>query len=127
VQRGEAKAAALTDAMRARDAAALMIHRAEAELAKARERITVEAKAADIAVMRELDRRVELLEKVAADITPVLDEINTLARAIAAKLGPSCVITSIDWPESPADMASRARLAMGVPTVPAFGNSKGNT
>jgi hypothetical protein len=107
IQRGEARARDLADALRERDAAAMLVEPAQAALAKARDRVTAEEKAAKAALDREIGRRVELLEKAAAEISPYLEALGELAAALANTQGPGAILTSVTWPSSPAEDAQR--------------------
>lgn len=97
-QRGEVPASRLTEALRQRDAAALTIASAETALVKARERVVAEEKLATIAVQHEVNRRLEQLERIAAEWSPVATELNYMAGALVAMLHPGAVCTSVDWP-----------------------------
>jgi DNA repair exonuclease SbcCD ATPase subunit len=117
IHRGEVRSSELAEALRRRDAAALAIGPAERELAKARERVTIEEKNAAIAADREFVRRVEQLERVAAELGHVLAEFNELAAALAATRGPGAFLTAVDWPCSPRCAAERRAMMMS--TAPA--------
>lgn len=100
VQRGELKASALTDALRERDARARSILSCEASLAKARERLDLEQKTAAAAVQREIERRAEVLGRVAAELAPVLAELHTLSDQLARAANPLALggFVDVDWP-----------------------------
>jgi hypothetical protein len=100
IQRGDLRTDVLTNGLRARDAAALVIGPAEAALAKARERLPVEERAAKQALEREVHRRLEQLERTAAELAPVLTTLNELSRALALVLAPTAIggFPSVDWP-----------------------------
>ncbi len=101
IQAGRAPAKALPAAMTARDAAALLIAPAEQALARARAAIEPERKRAEQAVKAEFDRRASLLQRAVAEVAPVLEEINTLANALAGTLDIHGAIVALDWPDSP--------------------------
>jgi hypothetical protein len=101
IHRGEVKANALTEALRERDAAALLVQPATDTLAKVRERVPTEEKNAKLAVVREIERRSEQLDQVAKDIIPVLEELRELAQALARAQGPGWFAT-LDWTCPPA-------------------------
>ncbi len=111
ISRGEIKASALTDALRDRDASALLVAPVELALAAARDRIIVEERIAKSAVEREFVRRVELLEAAAAEVSPALVEINALSQALASAYGAGGILGSVEWPDSPSTMAQMRTLA----------------
>lgn len=112
VSRGEIKATALTEALRERDAAALLIPHAESTLTKARERVVAEEKTAQLAVDHEYGKRADQLERAAADLAPALTELAELAAALAATRGPG-VVLCIDWPCSPGCGANMRAIKYG--------------
>ncbi|MDQ3299968.1 MAG: hypothetical protein M3619_25595 [Myxococcota bacterium] len=107
IQRGETKASALSEALRERDAAALLVEPAEAALESARARVVVEEKSAARALEREVERRTDLLERAAADLRPVLDEIRQACTDLGRVLCPTSIGMVIDWPCSVACAVSR--------------------
>jgi chromosome segregation ATPase len=107
IRTGTARPRDLADSLVERDACALQIEPIQAALAKARDRVTAEEKAAKAAIDREIGRRVELLEKAAAEVSPYLDELAALAAALASTQGPGAILTSVTWPSSPAEDAQR--------------------
>jgi hypothetical protein len=110
IQAGRTAASDLVETMRKRDAAALMIRGAEQALTKATEQLLVEQKAAKLAVDRERDKRTERLERIAAEISPILGELRASAFALVRDLGPGA-IPSLSWPSSPADDAAQRAFA----------------
>ncbi|MEO9187543.1 MAG: hypothetical protein ABI467_28870 [Kofleriaceae bacterium] len=113
VQRGEVKASALADGMRQRDGAALLVGAADDAFGKARVRQATEEKAGKLAADREFSRRVAVLEKAAAELSPVLEELSDLAAALASTQGPG-VMLNVDWPASPADGVRLRGLLAGI-------------
>lgn len=114
ITRGEVKASALTDALRDRDAAALLIPPAEVALAKARERVSAEEKNASRALEREIERRHHVLVKAAAEIAPILEELASMATALTQAESPTAIPCSPEWPCSPACDAHHRVMQRGL-------------
>lgn len=114
ITRGEVAARALPEALRERDAAALLVAPAESSLVAARERVVAEEQRAQAAVTREFSARAEQLERAAADLGLGLAEISELAAALAAARGAGAILSSVDWQCSPRCSASSRTLLSGI-------------
>lgn len=116
VQSGHMGATALTDALRERDAASILIAAAEQSVADARARVAAAQPAAHEALKREIFRRVEVLERTAREIEPVLVELHALSIAIGRAYDPATYgLSTITWPCSTACEISSRGFAAGRP------------
>ncbi len=91
VQAGQVRASALDDALRARDARALLVGSAEHALATARERVAAEERNAAVARSREIDRRMDALVRTENELAAALAEIDDLALALARLQDPRVI------------------------------------
>jgi hypothetical protein len=124
IHRGEVKASALTDALRERDAAALLVLPAEQALQKARETVTSEEKYAKVALEREFERRWKPIEQAAAEVTALLTEIGERATALSKVQCPEGICCYPSWPCSPECNASGIMQARTAAFASANGGSR---
>lgn len=98
----QAPVSALEDALRARDAHALVIPPHERRLADAEARLTVAQREATAAIIAEAERRRDELQAVADQVAPLLDHLKEcegrLDQAVR-RVGASCV-TALVWPDT---------------------------
>jgi uncharacterized protein YhaN len=83
VNRGEAAPSALVDALRAREAAVLLLEQASNALPAARARVLTEELNANLAVVAEIDRRSGPITRATADLAPAVAEIEMLEGELA--------------------------------------------
>lgn len=120
IHRGEAPASALEPARRALDVQALKIRPYEQALANARGKVAAETQAARKALEAEVAKRARQLEKIAAELAPILEKLTDLDFALARILDPQAMTTGAEivWPQcmrdyiatTNADMTARANM-----------------
>lgn len=114
IQRGDAPSKRLMEAMRDRDAVAMMIEPAEREVRERKEQETAAHERALKARDDEIDKRIAVLVKAAETLAPYLARINELELALVQVEDPrnACHRShAVDWPISnSAELAERHRL-----------------
>ena len=112
IQAGRAPTGELIEAMRKRDAAAMLVAPAEKAVTAARDKLEAERRIAKGLVVQEFLRREAPLVAAAAELAPVLAEINRLAIALSKTRGDGGVL-ALGWPDSLQTQMERAAQGLG--------------